>query len=96
VGSWQVSRTLSSRTKENGAVLSFVNIPQTLTVPCSLISTVNFNCVLNLFDESHSFSRKAGESVKRLDVILETLRKNGDRHLLTVLVTGGGGATANL
>jgi len=43
---------LSSRTKENGAVLSFVSHPQTLTVPCSLfpvpcslISTVNFNCV---------------------------------------------------
>ncbi|MFP4120932.1 MAG: eIF2A-related protein [Coleofasciculus sp.] len=41
---------------------------------------------LDLSDESHSFSRKAGESVKRLDGILETLRKNGDRHLLTVLI----------
>ncbi|MEQ8969819.1 MAG: hypothetical protein RIE73_05425 [Coleofasciculus sp. C1-SOL-03] len=27
---------ISSRTKENGTVLSFVNHPQTLTVPCSL------------------------------------------------------------
>ncbi|WP_446397004.1 hypothetical protein [Coleofasciculus sp. E1-EBD-02] len=27
---------ISSRTKENSTILSFVNKPQTLTVPCSL------------------------------------------------------------
>ncbi|MEQ8462164.1 GNAT family N-acetyltransferase [Coleofasciculus sp. E1-EBD-02] len=43
---------ISSRTKENSTILSFVNKPQTLTVPCSLfpvpcslISTVHVNCV---------------------------------------------------
>jgi len=40
VAVWFLSQGISSRTKENGTVLSFVNHPQTLTVPCDTPSEV--------------------------------------------------------
>jgi len=40
VAVWFLSQGISSRTKENGTVLSFVNHPQTLTVPCDTPSVL--------------------------------------------------------